>query len=500
MSLIHEYLSPMVEKHPDHIAFIDFDKTEHSFKFFEKGVQEAIQSLKEQGAQAGDRVIVLGENSSIYAAYVIACSFMKCWAIPLNARMTPGEVSKIVEHATPRVLVVTLDASPDADKHVKEFGTHEHTTCLGRVGIATPFESNPEPVSDDGREQVFVMMYTTGTTGTPKGVMLTHENLLSTTSWSVDRRELTPKDKIYSILPISHVAGVTTGFLPTLLSGATCWFVNRFNPADTWDALHSGVSILQGIPQLHAAMVHYGNSQGKAKLESPSLRYVSSGAAPLDLPSKKLYEDFYDLNMRNGYGLTETASGISGSNYEKGSPDISVGAPIPIVEVKIAGANDEGIGEIIARGPNIMKGYYRNPEATSAAFDEEGYFHTGDLGRLDEQGNLHVVGRSKELIIHSGFNVYPPEVEGMINDHPDVLHCAVVGHKTENSNEEVIAYVTLKPGRACSEEEIKGFLKNKLTAYKRPSRIIFADYLPMASSGKILKHKLNDMFYKDGVA
>ena len=209
--------------------------------------------------------------------------------------------------------------------------------------------------------------------------------------------------------------------------------------------------------------------------------------------TRKRLMDGWGTFVNDGYGMTESTAGVSGTRNAIGDPDTSVGPPLPGVEVRLdtSVGNVEGVGEVQTRGPHVMQGYFRNPSATAAAMTADGFLRTGDLGRIDEAGRLHIVGRAKELIIRGGFNVYPPEVEAALNDHPAVVQCAVIG-RARDGNEEVLAFVQCRG--AVTPDELRDFAARTLSAYKRPSRIYIVDVLPAAATGKILKHKLLSHF------
>ena len=219
----------------------------------------------------------------------------------------------------------------------------------------------------------------------------------------------------------------------------------------------------------------------------------------MDPDWKRRVETFFGVTLHNGYGMTEASPGIATTQVDAARDDISCGPALPGQEIKIVPApgNDDlvdGVGEILVKGPNIMKGYYKNPTETERVIDAEGYLHTGDLGCLSADGSLSVVGRCKELIIRSGFNVYPPEVESALNTHPAVTQAAIVGRRTADSNEDVLAFVQKVPGAQVDEATLMDYVKDRLAHYKCPSRIVIADELPCASTGKVLKHKLIETF------
>ncbi len=261
------------------------------------------------------------------------------------------------------------------------------------------------------------------------------------------------------------------------------------------DALEQGVTVLPAVPQMHAAIMAEARSRGMSRL-SQSLRYVSSGAAPLDPDWKRRAEIFYGLALQNGYGMTETTAGVTITDNPIGSPDGSVGWPLPGVDLRLDESigQEAGVGEVLTCGPHIMQGYFRNEVATRRVLQRDGWLRTGDLGRLDAEGRLHIVGRLKELIIRGGFNVYPPEVEAALNDHPAVQQSAVIGRASEDGDEDVLAFCQLTSPGSVTAAELRGHVAKRLSPYKRPTHIFLTGPLPAASTGKILKHRLMDHF------
>jgi acyl-CoA synthetase (AMP-forming)/AMP-acid ligase II len=352
-------------------------------------------------------------------------------------------------------------------------------------------ESDPDSDGD-----VAAILYTTGTTGDPKGVMLTHLNLLYAGRQSAELRGMTANDLIYGVLPMTHVFGLASIISAAAYAGAAILFEPRFSAARLYEALQNGVTLFSGVPQMHAHLMQHAYELGVKQLPGNTLRYVSSGAAPLDPVWKRKAENFYGVALQNGYGMTETTAGTCITSNEIGDPDISVGRPLPGVEVRIdedveGGGN--GSGEILTRGPHVMKGYFRNPQETDKVLDSKGWMHTGDIGKVDEEGRLHVLGRSKELIIRGGFNIYPPEVEMVLNEHPEVIQSAVIGRCIAN-DEQVLAFCQVIPEAAVTPEALRKFAADRLAPYKLPALIVLATELPAAPTGKIIKHMLLDTF------
>lgn len=487
----HDYLDHQAATRPDAPAMADSIGTDWTYRDLSAATDALRDQLEASGVRPGDRVLILSENCAPAVSALYACSRLGAVAIPVNARQTEREITRIAEHARPAAVLFTAEVSPDAAAHADRMGATEISGLFGRLQFAQPYPSAPDTDRD-----VAVILYTTGTTGDPKGVMLTHANMLFGGKGSAGIRGMVPDDVIYGVLPITHVFGLASIVTAVTYIGAFIRFEPRFSAAKLYAALTDGVTLLSAVPQMHAHLMQYAKEQGHDRLPSETLRFVTSGAAPLDPAWKRKAEAFYGVALQNGYGMTETTAGVCVTQNELGDPDISTGPPMPGCEVRIDAASPGGTedsGEVLVRGPNVMKGYYNNPEATSVAIDRDGWLHTGDLGRIDAQGRLHILGRSKELIIHGGFNVYPPEVEAALNDHPQVIQCAVVG-RTVAGDEQVLAFVQAAADDLPDADELRAFAAERLAGYKRPARIIIATDLPAAPTGKILKHKLISAF------
>ncbi len=492
MARVEDFLKDRVAAAPDSPALSDSSGVRWSYGDLDRASDALATVLRDAGVQATDRVLLLVENCAAAAATLHAAWKIGAVVIPFNARQTEGEVARVVKHATPAAILATSHVSPDAAAHAARMGGHEISGAFGTMMLA-PGTSDPDPQLED----VGVLLYTTGTTGDPKGVMLTHSGIRFGGIASSQLRAMTPDDVVYCALPISHVFGLVSVLTGSCYAGAHVLMESRFSAQKLYDAAMGGVTIIPAVPQMHALVMQYTKEKGLAHLGAPKLRYVSSGGAPLDPAWKRKAEIFYQLPLQNGFGMTETTSGASATRNEIGSDDVSVGPITPGTEVCIddqaPGGNGAGEGEVLVRGPHVMKGYYRNAAETAKALDSDGWLHTGDLGKLDAAGNLYILGRSKELIIHGGFNVYPPEVEAALNDHPQVIQSAVVG-RTRDGDEEVLAFVQVAEGDAPTVEELRAFVKERLTAYKRPRQIVLATSLPAAPTGKLLKHKMIETF------
>lgn len=479
---LHEMLDVQATRHPEAMAVLDAEGTSLRYSCL-RGASEAVSSqLAAAGVAPGDRVAIIAENCAEAVVALFGASRAGAWAVPVNARLTAPEIDRIIDHARPRAVLLTTAGSPDARSHAARLGAAPR----GRMALAAPHPSAPE-----ADHEVAVLLYTTGTTGQPKGVMLTHANVLFAGRASARVRGMGPGDVICGALPVTHVFGLASMVTAAIAAGAAIRLVARFEPGGVLAVLDGGATIFPGVPQMHAAVLRHARERGRERLGG-ALRYASSGAAPLDPAWKRQAEAFYGVVLQNGYGLTESTAGIATTRNAIGDPDPSVGPPLDGVEIAIDEAvpgGGGGMGEILTRGPHVMRGYWGAPAETAVAL-RDGWLRTGDLGRIDEEGRLHVVGRAKELIIHGGFNVHPPEVEAALNDHPCVVQSAVVGRSCGGGDEEVVAFVELTCPDAISEAELVAWARARLAGYKRPSRIVAVDALPCAPTGKVLKHEL----------
>ena len=484
---VYDYLAHQIATRADAPAMSDSTGITLNYDALGAACEEVTEILVANGVQSGDRVLLLSENCVAAVAVLFAAWKIGACVVPVNARQTEAEVTRVIGHCEPSIVIMTTSVSTDAQHHAVRLNGVEVTGSYGSMHVAASI-GGPSDMADD----VAVLLYTTGTTGDPKGVMLTHGNVRFGGLTSANLRDMTHADVVYGVLPTTHVFGLCSVVVAAVYAGAPVLLAPRFEVAKVYAALRAGVTLFSGVPQMHALLMQYTKEQGLKALGSKTLRYVSSGAAPLDPTWKREAEAFYGVALQNGYGMTETTAGVSATRNDIGAVDTSVGPALPGIEIAIDHIVEGGnanMGEVLSRGPHVMKGYYRNPEETAKVLDVDGWMHTGDLGQIDEQGLLHILGRSKELIIHGGFNVYPPEVEAALNDHPLVVQAVVIG-RPKDGDEEVLAFVQVADLKGISVQELQDFVAQRLTAYKRPKQFILVEALPAAPTGKILKHKL----------
>ncbi|MGX9935460.1 class I adenylate-forming enzyme family protein [Advenella kashmirensis] len=490
MRRLGDVLKHWAEHTPNNPAISDEIRS-LSYGQLNQAVADCRHFLADCGLRPGDRVALIGENSTVLATLILAAGLDDIWVVLENARRAPLETDAVCSHAQPRRILYLSENSPSASEHASRHNAQVVATPFGALAMGPLIDTLPEPCYGSAQDQVAALIYTTGSTGIPKGVMLTHGNLLYIGSLMQQQRHLIPEDRVYGILPITHVMGLSSGLLGTLASGAHVQLVPRFAIAHCVNSLNrEGISVLQGAPAMFSRLV---KSEQIRDLQSATLRVIAAGGAPLDPTLKREVEQTFGLTLHNGYGLTE-GSAICWTRLESANTDCAVGPPNPGVEIAILDAERKPVklgeqGSLWVKGPNIMKGYFRDPQRTSTVLTSDGWFNTEDLARQLPDGRINIEGRTKDLIIRSGFNVSPLEVETALNAHEQIQHSAVLGH-TICGNEQIVAMIELIPGASLKEEDVRLFLQDRLSPYKRPGRILFVDNLPVAPNGKVLKHQL----------
>jgi acyl-CoA synthetase (AMP-forming)/AMP-acid ligase II len=455
-------------------------------------VEECKAWLEQQGLKAGDRVMLIAENGPGLMAQFLAISELDAIAAVINARLSDREIDLIAADCDPSLIVCTVDDSPESRSHGERLGCSSVHLSIANFDFVAR-TAIPETVSDDPADLVLAMIYTTGTTGTPKGVMLTHQNLMFMAYVSGKLRGIEASDEIYCVLPMSHVFGLSAVSSSTLFAGGYVHLVSRFNAAEVLRAIgDEPIKGFLGVPTMYAMMLEAMPDDWQPR----ALRFMYSGGSPLDPDLKRRAEARFGISLHNGYGLTETGPTICQTRQYAPLSNTSVGYCLPGEEIKIIDLEGQPVepglvGELWVKGPNVMKGYFRKPEVTAEVL-QDGWFNTGDLVFQDETGAVNISGRSKELIIRSGFNIYPPEVEAVLTDFPTVSLCAVLGEMV-SGDEQVVAYIQPVAGADLDQKALQEHARKHLAGYKVPSRIVVLESLPTAPSGKILKHQLKGL-------
>jgi long-chain acyl-CoA synthetase len=452
--------------------------------------------LAARGVEPGDRVAIVAANSWQFVAAYLAVLGVGAVAVPLNPASPPPELRRELTAVGAR-LVVTGPAGrvPVADAETDEAAV-DADELLAAPGPAAAggADGAAPPIVDRAPSDPAVLLFTSGTAGAPRAAVLTHGNLLANLEQvlSVPGRPEGPDDVALGVLPLFHVFGLNALLGTMLHVGATVVLVERFDAAEVLDVIaRRGVTIVSGVPAMWLALASH---PGVVAADVAGVRVAMSGAAPLDPDVRRLVADRLGLELHEGYGLTE-ASPVVATGMGAGAPAGSIGRPLPGVQVRLVDARGEDVlvgdpGEIWVRGPSVFGGYWEDPEGTAAALTPDGWLRTGDVAVVDDDGFLYLVDRAKDVVIVSGFNVFPAEVEDVLDAHPAVAEAAVVGVPDPRTGEAVRAFVVLAPGATAGEDELAAFCAERLARYKCPTGVTFVDEIPHGQAGKLLRRAL----------
>ncbi len=495
-------LKPWTEYSSGHPALVEASGA-WTYGQLSSAVDRARAWLGDSGVRPGDRVMIVCENCRALVALVMALSGLDAWPVLVNARLSAREVDEIREHCGARLTIYTTAVSPHAANHAKRCSAIiADPADLGTIGVGPSNEAvEPEALDPVVSNRVAVVIYTSGTTGQPKGVLLTHRGVLYMATVSARIRKLSPGDRVLCVLPISHAVGFSVVLLGGLVSGVRLYLAPRFDPAAVLKSMEKdGLTIVLGAPAMFSLLVEYANLKGLKSLRFPNLRIISSSGAPLPPALKSSVETLFGMPLYNGYGVTECSPTVAQACVEDPRKDTSVGRIFPGIETKLIGKDgqpvpDGEVGELWVKGPTVMKGYYRASDETAAAISPEGWFNTRDLAQLKD-GNLFIVGRTKDLIVRFGFNVYPAEIEAVLNSHPAIVRSAVIGRPVQGDQggEEVVAFIQPRPDFPVTIEELTEFAAQRLASYKRPNRILSVPSMPLTLTGKVIKDELAKTF------
>lgn len=482
------------ERTPDRPALVSGGRSVTYGEFW-KAVERAAKLLKDRGVRGGDRVLIVNENSIAAVVLVHACSEIDAWPAAINARMSAREIDLFREFSGCRLAVLTTGDSTSAAAHAERMGAQAiEDPVTGKFAITqTDPSAVPEPVYADKERQTGALIFTSGTTGAPKGVMVSHQSLMYQGGNMVMLRNITQDDVLYNISPISHIIGLGTMLMTSLWAGASFEMMPQFKAEHLATAIsEKRITYLLGVPMVYSRLLEYAKTNN-ISLRPSRLRVAAVAGAPLDLLLKAEVEEALGVGVSNSYGMTEIVpiTRSRGPIAEDSVGQVQPGIEIRLVRPDGSDAEVGEPGEVWARGPTRMIGYYKNDAANADVIRTGDFIATGDIARMDQDANLYIVGRQKEVIIRSGFNVYPLEVETVISQFPGVAMNAVFGRAVAG-NEEVVAYIQPLAGKTVDEAALREFLRENLAAYKVPSQIYFAE-LPIGPTGKILKAKLKEM-------
>src|SRR4051794_1449819 len=492
MGSLANLLTKTAAQHGDRPA-LKLDDAVVPYAQLDEGAARVAGLLKDKGLEPGDRVGIMLPNVPYFAIVYYGVLRAGGTVVPMNPLLKGREVAFYLGDPEARFLFAWHGFAEAAQQGAEEAGAELFVVEPGKfeqlLGGAEPARAD---VERDGSDTA-VLLYTSGTTGTPKGAALTHENLLQNClHGSAALVRVTPDDVILGALPLFHSFGQTCCLNGAVRMGACLTLIPRFDPGKALEIIERDkVTIFEGVPTMYHAMLHHPERE---RFDTSSLRICVSGGSAMPVEVLRGFDEAFGAAILEGYGLSETSPVASFNHPGRERKPGSIGTPIEGVEMKVVDDEDNDVptgevGEIVIRGHNVMKGYWKREEATEEVM-RGGWFHSGDMATVDDDGYFFIVDRKKDMIIRGGYNVYPREIEEVLYEHPAVSEAAVVGVQDPSMGEEVGAAVVLKEGQDADADDIRSFVKERVAAYKYPRKIWFADELPKGPTGKLLKREI----------
>ena len=502
MASLGELVPDAAADHPAKAALVAGDR-EITYGELDERVRRAAAALSSLGVRKGDRIALVLGNVPEFVEALHGAWRIGAVVAPLNVMLTPEEMGYVLADAEPAAVVTdraflptvlaTSDRAPTG--HVLVTGSGPAPGGTARWEDALGGSAEPAEV-EVGGEDLALLQYTAGTTARPKGAMLSHGNLLA----NLDQMSQVPalreaeSDVVLLALPLFHIYALNVVLGITIREGATGILVERFDPVATLELIEQRrITVLFGAPPMFGAWLQ---AAGDRTPDLSSVRIAVSGAAPLPGEVLQAFRDRFGITIWEGYGLTETAPAVTTNALGEEARLDSIGLVLPGVDVRLVDESGEEVaegdpGEIVVRGPNVFEGYWRRPEDTESSF-RDGWLRTGDVAYRDDDGYLYIVDRTKDLVIVSGFNVYPKEVEEAIATHPKVAEVAVIGVPDARTGEAVKATIVPRQGGSLTEEEILDHCRDTLARFKWPRHVEFVDALPKHVTGKVLRRALRE--------
>ena len=482
------------ERNPHGVA-LRLDEVELTFAELDAAAGRVATLLDRAGVGSGDRVGVMLPNTPAFAVAFYAILYRGAIVVPINPLLKSGEVDHHLADSGAKALFVAAEFAAEATAVADQKGVRYWVVDDAGLAVLTDDLPGQESPAQCGDDDAAVVLYTSGTTGRPKGAMLTHGGMGRNADVALRTLlEVGPDDVLMGCLPLFHVFGLNLGLLVAVSAGATLTLMSRFEPRKALEVIdRDAVTVFAGVPTMYAALLNVAGeaAPGTAK----TLQTCLCGGAPLPVQLLTEFEKEFGCRILEGYGLSESSSAASFNHPNRPRKAGSIGTPIEGVEMRVVGADGTEVapgqtGEIQIRGHNVMKGYWNRPAATAATITADGWLNTGDVGRVDADGYFYVVDRTKDVIIRGGYNVYPREIEEVLYAHPAVAEAAVIGVPHDSLGEEVGAAVTLKTGALADPNELREYVKARVAAYKYPRRVWLIDALPKGPTGKVQKRDI----------
>jgi long-chain acyl-CoA synthetase len=493
MTALSANLVASKDRYPNRTA-LRCDDLQVSYAEFDAAAARVATLLERAGIEPGDRVGLMLPNTPAFAVAFYGIMYRGAVAVPMNPLLKAREVAFYLSNSGAKALFGSPAFADEATAGAAEVGAQ--CWLVDDAGLTKLIADLPEhaPV-ERGDDDVAVILHTSGTTGKPKGAMLTHGNLSQNCEVSVRTLvETGPDDVVMGCLPLFHVFGLTCGLNGSVLAGAMMTLIPRFDPRKALEVIERDhVTVFEGVPTMYSALLTVADQAAPGATES--LRICVSGGAALPVQVLTDFEKAFGCAVLEGYGLSESSPAAAFNHPHRTRKAGSIGTPIEGVDMRVVDLDGVEVpqgeaGQIQIRGHNVMKGYWNLPEATKETITADGWLNTGDVGRVDEDGYFYIVDRTKDMIIRGGYNVYPREIEEVLYEHPAVAEAAVIGIPHDSLGEEVGAAVALKKGSAVSADELRDYVKARVAAYKYPRLVWLVDALPKGPTGKLLKREI----------
>ena len=494
MTALSANLVASKERYPNRTA-LRCDDLQFTYAEFDAAAARVATLLERAGVEPGDRVGLMLPNTPAFALAFYGIMYRGAVAVPMNPLLKAREVSYYLSNSGAKALFATPAFAEEATAGAAEVGAE--CWVVDDAGLKKLIADLPEQDSpvECGDHDVAVILHTSGTTGKPKGAMLTHGNLSRNCEVSVRTLVETGRDDVVmGCLPLFHVFGLTCGLNGTVFAGGMLTLLPRFEPRKAIEIIErDAVTVFQGVPTMYSALLSVADQAPPGAMRT--LRTCVSGGAALPVQVLADFEKAFGCTVLEGYGLSESSPAAAFNHPNRPRKPGSIGTPIEGVEMRVVDLDGVEVpqgeaGQIQIRGHNVMKGYWNLPEATKETITADGWLNTGDVGRVDEDGYFYIVDRTKDMIIRGGYNVYPREIEEVLYEHPAVAEAAVIGIPHDSLGEEVGAAVALKKGAAVTADELRDYVKARVAAYKYPRLVWLVDALPKGPTGKLLKREI----------
>lgn len=479
--------------------FSEADGRQFSYAEFDAAVNRTAALLVSHGVRKGDVISLLMPNSAEYVIAYFACWKLGALAGPVNSLLKPDELVYVISNSEAKVLLVHSDFLPTIESIRNNLPALRTMITFDDESQATQVVGSTHglPETNVNKDDEAIIIYTSGTTGKPKGCLLTHGNVIANARQIVDWLNFTEHDRLLTIMPLFHMNAVSVSTMSALYSGGSTVVSPKFSASRFWELIseYQITSFGSVATMLSILLTTYPDGVPEG-LETDRLRFAMCGSAPVPAEVLKRFEETFNCLVIEGYGLSESTCRSTFNPPDErrraGSCGLPIGNEMKVVDEDDREVDDGALGEIVLRGENILKGYYKNPDATAVAF-RNGWFHTGDIGYRDPDGFFYIVDRKSDMIIRGGENIYPREIDEVLYQHPSVSAAAAIGVPDPLYGEEVAAFIVLKDGATTTEDEVITFCRQRLADYKCPKTVQFVREIPKGPTGKLLKRELSSL-------